>query len=635
MSKVSIPTFIPTIPPFDKLDQLAFDRMMEEGAYRSYPTREVIYIQEQSPIQGLSIILKGRVEKYFERADGSRSFVEAFKPGDTFGAVSILLNNERAIRSVRTVSKTETLTLSKELFLDLCDHYPAFYDFFTQHFGRRMLHSGYADYLLKRNEPEETFQSADITFSQKIRSLYTSTYNACSPTTSIQAAAQQMVQNRRSYILVENEKGPSGIITDQQIRTSVVAENKSVKDPVTDIMMGPLQEIDIEAYSYEAILKMFRCQTNYLLVKEKGKLKGMVSLGKLLNAQGKSPFIFVRSLWFDEDLASLKRKWQQVPLMVDNLIERGMRPEIVNQIVTAISDAISSNIVSRALKTLGPAPVPFVFIALGSEGRKEQTLRTDQDNALIYQDLTPEKPLDVKNYFLELGRMVSRDLNEIGFDFCKGKLMASNPQWNQPLGTWKTYYKDWIHKPAAKEAMIASAFFDCRAIYGESALLDELRSHIFEQLGKGAKGFLTLLTHESLANRPPLGWFGWLQETKKEDKKGIQIKRAMQTITDFARIYALQEKINATNTGDRLRLLRQAQILQDGEFRELHQAYYFMMRLRLTHQTQQILSHQAPDNLVPVDEMSKIEQVTLKEIFKVVEKYQRRLSIVFMGMLTY
>ncbi|MEL6132750.1 MAG: DUF294 nucleotidyltransferase-like domain-containing protein, partial [Bacteroidota bacterium] len=451
----------------------------------------------------------------------------------------------------------------------------------------------------------------------------------------IQEAAQQMVQHRRSYIIVEDEEGAQGIITDQQIRTRVVAENKSVQSPVTDIMSSPLLEIDIEAYSYEAILKMFRFKVNYLMVKEKGAIVGLVSLGKLLNAQGKSPFIFIRNIWFDEDIKSLRRKWEQVPRMVDNLIERGMRPKIVNQIITAISDAISHNLVSRALKTLGPPPVPFVFMALGSEGRKEQTLKTDQDNAIIFEDLGKEDPLAVKNYFLELGRKITQDLHAVGFENCKGQLMASNPQWNQSLETWKAYYSDWIHKPTPDDAMVASAFFDCRTIYGEQRILDHLRDHVFAQLDKGGKGFLTLLTRASLDNRPPLGWFGWLQQTKKEDRKGIQIKRAMQTITDFARIYALQEKLNASNTGDRLRSLRQAQILQDGEFRELHQAYYFMMRLRLVHQTQQILSHQAPDNLIPVEELSKIEQVTLREIFKVVEKYQRRLSIVFMGMLTY
>jgi len=424
-----------------------------------------------------------------------------------------------------------------------------------------------------------------------------------------------------------------GLVTDRELRDQVVAEGLDVQRPVSHIMSQPVQEIEASAFSYEAILLMFRHKVDFLAVREEGRLVGVISLDKLLNAQGKSPFIFVQSIAFDHDTPSLQEKWAEVPGIVEHLLERGTRPEIVNQVVSVISDAIAHNIIRRAIERLGPPPAKFVFMALGSEGRKEQTLKTDQDNAIIYEDLTGEKRERARSYFLDLGQQVCDELAAVGFAYCDGGLMAKNPKWNHSLSHWQANYRRWITEPGAENAIIGGTFFDCRAIYGEVELLQALRSSIFDQLEKGATAFFTALGRASLVNRVPLSLFGSFQLTEDGERKGVNIKRAMSTISDFARLYALQQQLPATNTGDRLRHLTLKGTLQDGELDELLQSYYFMMRLRLTHQSRQLQAGLAPDNLVDPDDMSKIERVTLKEIFRLIEKYQKRVSIVFTGQL--
>ncbi len=624
--------FLMKIPPFNLIPEDRWESLKTQTQMAIFPEGASIYRQGQSNIKALSIIYKGSVEKFFERPNGQRVYRETFGEGDSFGAVSILLNNLKAIRSVRTLSTTTLLNIPIPIFQQICRDHEAVYEFFIQQFGKRMLHSGYASELQKNARTDQSFQGSDLIFQLEVGELFSRNINACIEGSTMQEAAAQMSRRRRSYIMVRSSEGEYiGIITDQLLRNEVLAKGLPYDTPVGAIMRGPIYSIDNKAFGYEAILLMFRRKVNYLLVKEEDKVVGIVGLGRLLNSQGKSPFLFIQSIRNNDEDHFLRRKWNEVPELVDNLLERGTRPEIVNQIISSVSDAITQTVIRKAIQRLGDPPARFVFMALGSEGRREQTLKTDQDNAIIYEDLPEEEEAEASQYFLRLGQEISDKLNLAGFAYCEGNLMASNPVWNRPLRDWKQYYENWISQPMGEKALIASVFFDAKAIHGDFSLMKELLAFTREILKKSGSSFLGQLARHSLVNRPPLGWFGSFQETTSDDRKGINIKRAMQNITDYARIYALREQLPVTNTGERLRLMTHANVLIEREFTELHQAYYFMMRLRLSHQIQQIMEGQSPDNLIPPDSLSKIEKVTLREIFKVVEKYQKRLSTIYLG----
>jgi CBS domain-containing protein len=626
--------FLATVAPFDQLPGDLLAQLAAELVQRDYAAGITIYEQDLSELQELSVIYRGQVEKYFLGPEGRQLYNETFVAGDSFGAISILLNNGSAIRSVRTQEQTTLFQLPKQRFKELCQTYPAFYEFFTHQFGRRMLDGGYAQILMGRNRSTSGFQVSDRAFTQQVGQLYHPNFNQCTTETSIREAARSMSYFRQNYVLVvDPEREPVGLITDRELRDHVVAEGLDVNLPVSKIMYQPVREIQATAYSYEAILLMFRHKVDYLAVRDGARLAGVISLDKLLNAQGKSPFIFVQSIAFDHSAEALRDKWAEVPGIVDHLVERGTRPEIVNQVVSVISDAIAHNIIRRTIERLGPPPAKFVFMALGSEGRKEQTLRTDQDNAIIYEDLSGEVRKRARHYFLKLGQQVCDELAEVGFAYCEGGLMAKNTRWNHSLSHWQDNYRKWITEPGSENALIGGTFFDCRAIYGEVELLQTLRRTIFANLEKGASPFFSALGRASLLNKVPLNLFGSFQLTEHEQRKGINIKRATSTISDFARLYALQHQLAATNTGERLRQLTIKGVLTDGELDELLQSYYFMMRLRLTHQSQQLQAGETPDNIIDPDTLTKIERVTLREIFRVVEKYQKRVSIVFTGTL--
>lgn len=625
--------FFKTCKPFDLLPEEDLARLVGQVTVTEYPAETLIYRQGHSPLNELSVIYAGEVEKYFLNKNGKREFVESFEPGDTFGAISIMLNNYRAIRAVRTLSHTILLQFPRQVFLDLCKQSRPFADFFNQLFGRRMLNHGYAHHLLKKSQEIPVFDAIDIAFQQKIEDWIIEQPNVCAPVVSIREAAKSMVYYRQNYVLVkEVEGGYIGIVTDKDFWNKVIIDGIDPFGPVSLIMNSPIPVIDASTYSYEAILYMFKLNREFLLVTSGGKIKGLVSLEQLLYSQARSPFIFIRSLTLEQSLLQLQDKWRQVPGMVAGLIDRGMRPEIVNPIVSGIADAIAQNLIRQAIDELGPAPVRFAYMVLGSEGRKEQTLSTDQDNAIIFEDVAPDREAEIAEYFVRLGKKVSDSLNQVGFHYCKGDLMASNPKWTVALQTWKDYYLSWIRQPHPENVVISITFFDCRAVYGDQDLVSELKSFIFHELEQNSRLFFAQLAKTSLEIKPPLTFFGNIQLTEKPDKvRGIDFKLAMLPIVDFARIFALKQQIDLGNTGERLSSLLEKGILTEEEFTELHQSYYFLMRLRLTYQTHRLMQGDTPDNIIDLKWFSKIERVTLKEIFKVVERYQKKLHLHFVA----
>lgn len=633
---VPLRDFLQQTPPFDLLSESRREELEQVLERKVYEAETQLYQQDYSSLEELSLIAEGSVVKYFQGQGNARSHEETFGPGDTFGAISILLNNHRAIRSVRTLTATVIYQMPASHFLALCKENEAFADFFTHEFGRRMLSSGYAEYLLRNARPVTFFDVSDHAFQRTVNDFLSSSLNTCPADTPIQEAAKIMSYFRRGYVVVTDEQGqPVGILTDLDLRIKVVAGGRDIQQPVRTVMSSPLISLPRNALAYEAILLMFRKKVNHLLVTdEEGKVVGMVLLDKLLNAQAKSPFIFISGINYDSRTEELYLRWAQMPKIIESLVDRGVRAEIVNQIVTAVSDAITANIIRRALRELGPPPCNFVFMALGSEGRKEQTLATDQDNALIYADVPGMRREVVREYFLRLGERVCDELNEVGFAYCEGNLMAKNPKWNHSLSHWKKNYHKWITQPFGDHLHISVTFFDSRPIFGDAFLLEDLRKYIFAQLQETSSLFFAQLTRTSLAVKPPLTFFNNFQlESVDENRKALNIKKAMLPVIDFARIYALKHQISEQNTGERLKQLWEKGVLLEKEYQELHQAYYFMMRMRLTHQSQQLSDGQPADNLLNPKSLSQIETVTLKEVFRLVEKHQKTLAFTFTGSL--
>lgn len=307
-----------------------------------------------------------------------------------------------------------------------------------------------------------------------------------------------------------------------------------------------------------------------------------------------------------------------------------MHAGIANQVITTISDSIAEKVIQRTIEAMGPAPARFCFMVLGSEGRKEQTFKTDQDNAIIYEDRANEHREEVRAYFLEFAKRVSESLNTIGFSFCTGGFMAMNPKWTHSLSHWKRNYESWVADAVPETIIKFTTFFDCRYIYGDRAIMQELYDFLDVLLQKPMERVFFFMTKNALQYEPPLTFFKGIRTFTQGNTEVFDVKRAMSPIVDLVRVYSLKHRVKAVNTGERIRILHEKGVFSDEEVQELRQSYYLLMSMRLRHQARQIIVDQVePDNYMQLHRFSRIERLTLVEIFKTIKNFQTRIRIDF------
>jgi len=422
----------------------------------------------------------------------------------------------------------------------------------------------------------------------------------------------------------------TGYITDITLRDRLLAARLSSDIPVSQIMEFDMVSIHPDKSLVEALILMFQTKSRYLLVQENEIYIGWISRTKVLTEQSQGPFMFIQSVKEARQIPELREKWNRMPEIIHLLSTQGMKAGLINQIISTVADTITQRVIERIVKEIGPAPAKFVFFVLGSEGRGELTLKTDQDNAIIYEDKANEHREEVRAYFLDFATRVSTALDTIGIVFCEGDLMAMNPKWTHSLSHWKRNYDTWISDASQETAMNYATFFDCRAIYGELSLLDELKDYMDELLKKAPERFFINLGYNALQYEPPLTFFRKIKTEEIDGEKQLNLKQTMRPIVDLARVYALRHRIFNPNTASRISLLKEKGIFSEKEALELIHAFEYLMSLRLENQSLSILDqNRKPKNYLQIKSLTKVQQVTLIEIFKVIEEFQSRIKLSF------
>ena len=618
------------LAPFSFLPEEEIEKISREFSILKYPPDTVLFVQGQSKVEYLYIIQKGAAERYFEENDQKR-LRGLLGEGDMYGGISILLNKGIPIRTLRITEESWLYILPKEIFLEICSQHEAFTEFFTDTFGKRMLDRSYAEIISSSIRPQE---DSGQFFNLPVDNIYKKELVYCEQDLPIRAAAAVMSEHNSSSIFVHERGGDYvGVVTDNDLRKKVTATGLDILKPVSEIMSSPLCTIPSDALVFEALMKMMKKNIKHLAVRDtNNKVVGVITNRDLLKAQGQSPFFIVREIARAPFVNQIVQIRQQIPRLTQTLINTGAKAKNITRFLTTVSEAILEKIIGFAIDEMGPAPAKFVFIVLGSEGRKEQTLKTDQDNAIIFEDVDAKSRKEVMKYFLTFGEKVCNWLDQAGYALCKGDVMAKNPKWCQPLGTWKNYFSQWIHKAEPEALLQASIFFDFRGAYGDMTLIDGLRRHLFKSL-EGWPGFFRHLTENALFFTPPIGFFrNFLVESEGQHRDTFNIKAAMQPVVDYARIYALRHRIEETNTLERLNQLLSQKKISTQEHNELDTAYSYLMQQRFVTQVKTLIAENSePDNYVNPKKLSQIEQTMLKEIFKRIEKFQAKLSFDFIG----
>jgi CBS domain-containing protein len=631
MNKETI-RFFSAISPFSFLQEDDLPDLLEDLSIKTFKKNTIVFTQGKSKLDHLYIIKEGSAERYYQKGK-QKQLRGLIGEGDLFGGISILLNDSIAVRSLKVIEQTSFYCIPKKQFLEICERYPTFSEYFTDIFGKRMVNRSYAEIIVKNFQPKEEGESPF--FNKPVSSIVNLDLIYCASDISIKKAAQIMSKKRCSSIFIEQKNGIYiGIVTDNDLRSRVIAKGYDTSKPVSDIMSSPLKTISQKALVVEALMEMMGSNINHIAVTdENDHVIGVITDHDLLTSQGNSPLFLTREISKAKNINEIINKYKQLPLIIQNQINIGAQAKNVNRLITTISDTILNKLIGFTLKEIGPPPVPFVFMVMGSEGRKEQTLKTDQDNAILYEDVGEKKnDKRIQNYFLQLGESVCDMLDRTGYAYCKGGVMAKNPRWCQPLSVWKGYFANWIHTAEPEALLRASIFFDFRGAYGEQSLIDRLRQSLFESL-EGWPGFFRHLAENAIQVKPPIGFFrNFVVESKGEHRDAFDIKSAMVPVVDFARIYALKNRIEATNTLDRLEQLFLEDAITRQSYNELEQGYMYMMQLRIVRQIQKIIDENIEaDNYIKPKKLSRLDQTMLKEVFKRLETSQAKLGFDFMG----
>ena len=458
-----------------------------------------------------------------------------------------------------------------------------------------------------------------------VKDLMSTSVLSIKPSESIQFAAQQMSARRLSSVLVIEHDKLLGIVTDRDIRSRAVALGLDLTTPVNQIMTKNPETILPHATLFDATLFMTQHGYHHIPVMEEGKLQGIVTSSDLMLARQDDPIYLVQHIGRQRDPHALKSVIKSLPNLMVQWINSGIRAHQVSHILTAVSDAITVRLIELTIDEIGEPPVPFCWLGFGSQGRKEQLLNADQDNGLLISNLLKEED---KAWFEVLAKRVCDGLNECGYVYCPGNVMAVNDKWRQPLSVWQSTVDKWTVSPTPHAVMHTSIFFDLRSIYGDKTLCENLQKHMLSK-ASGNSIFLAALAQNVLGSEPPMGVFRrFVVERNGEHAAELDLKkRGILPIIDLVRLHSLANSITEVNTIDRLQALVKCKAMTIEDSRNMQDALRVIMQLRTQHQATQITKGNQPNNYIDPHNLSKIMRKQIKDAFSIVMDAQQAVKL--------
>ncbi|CAH2031421.1 DUF294 nucleotidyltransferase-like domain-containing protein [Trichlorobacter ammonificans] len=442
------------------------------------------------------------------------------------------------------------------------------------------------------------------------------------------ARAEKMMAARKTDVLaVEGENRELvGIVTFADIRQRAVFAGLPPDTPVFRVMSAPVLTVERSAPVSEVVLLASERGIDHLVVRDDHHaVAGVVHVGDIPRAFCRSQRAIEQRIAAAGSVDELRHLFRQVVAIARPLIEQQVQAPTIGRLIAAISARITGRIFELSIDDLGTPPVAFAFVTLGSEGRREQTLETDQDNAIIYEDVPEEQAAAVREYFARLSAAVCDGLHEAGFSYCRGNVMAKNPRWCVPLSAWKSYVSAWVDTPDPQNILDVSIFFDFRPVYGSFELAEELRRQV-NRVVRDKQLFFYNFAENVLGFKSAVKITGSIATEKRENRELFDLKYAITPMVMFARIFALYKQIDATGTVERLTLLNREGVLSDRELREVLFGYGYLMQLRYRHQIAMADRGLPPDNLIDIRELTDLDISLIKKIFATVTRLQSLLN---------
>ncbi|NCS65359.1 MAG: prohead protease [Hydrogenophilales bacterium CG03_land_8_20_14_0_80_62_28] len=606
--------------PFSRMERDHLVWMIERLKVGYYAKNEIILAPQASPVDTFFIVKQGVIlgEQDVVQAQENATWLE-LREGECF-PLGALLSKRGVTSTYRAGADTFCYELSADDFHHLLQQSPAFYDFCT----RRI-----ANLLEQSKQVIQAQYSKSCSDQQSMSSPLSAIIRrepiTCTPAMPLREVLEVMHKNGiGSMVAVDAAHRAVGILTLHDVLARVALAGADLDQPLSTVMTPDPYAMPPNALAYEAALVMAKHGFRHILVEENGQLKGLISEKDLFSLQR----VGLRHIGGDirnaENLDALKRSAQDIRQLTHNMMAQGIAAEQLTQIISTLNDLLTTRIIELELKDSPVREIVFCWMALGSEGRFEQTLNTDQDNGILFQVAAGQDAGALREAILPFAKRVNLALAECGFPLCHGQVMAANPKWCLSQAEWQDTFADWIDHGAPMDLMHATIFFDFRPLYGAEHLAGELRDWLREAVRQNTR-FLHQMAANALKNRPPLGL---VRDFITGDDHTLDLKiNGITPFVDAARIFSLANGGRQTNTVGRLRELAEMKCLRAQDADAYIDAFLFiqLLRLRLHHQQSgqglPLSNHADPDSL------NQLDRRILKETFRQARKLQTKLEL--------
>ena len=609
IEQVEVLEFLKQHSPFNQLPEATLSWVATQIEISYFKAGTQILVFEQA-IDALYLVRSGAVEVFRRNGD----LYNRLSEGGLFGQFG-LLRHGKVRFPAQALEDTLIYLIPAAVFHQLFEAHECFADEVEIEDRTRLRQA-----VSRREDANELLTA-------RIETLINRELITLDKTASIQAAAIKMTEEGVSCLLIteDNAIKPVGILTDKDLRIRVLAAGANLTQPISDFMSTEPLTIEHNQLVFEAMLMMLRFNVHYLPVIKRGLPLGVIAISDIIRYESQNSLFVVGSIFKQttpQDLAALA---VDVRASFVRMVNEDANSRMIGSAMAVIGRSFKQRLLELAEIEFGAPPVPYCFLALGSMARDEQSLVTDQDNALILHDsFNPELHDD---YFKKLAAFVSDGLAACGYTYCTGDIMATNPRWRQPYKVWEAYFMKWIEKPTPESLLHSSIFFDLDGVWGKVEWAEQLNDRILRQTKRHPK-FLACMARNALNRTPPLGFFkGFVMETDGKQNNSINMKRrGTAPVADLIRVHALAIGSKAQNSFDRLEDIIAANILPHGRGQDLRDALELISIVRIRHQALSVELGEQPDNNVAPENLSDFERNNLKDAFQILSHAQKFLK---------
>lgn len=599
--------FLADHAPFDRLPGSELAALPRRCTIR-YARRGSVVLDVGDRGDGLYVVRSGAVEVRDETAE----LVDRVGAGEAFGMSSLLEHRPTRYRCA-AVEDTLLIVLEPAAFDELSQAHPDFATFFAATHHTR---------LSRAIGNLQRATSGSTALGTRVGDLVTREPVTTTPAASVRDAAAAMSAAGVSCVLVVEHLALAGIVTDRDLRNRVLAADLPTVSPVRSVMTPDPVTLSADALAFEALLEMVSRDIHHLpLVDETGRPVGLVTTTDLVRLENANPVYLAAAIGGQTTLAGVVAEAPGIHAVLGQLVERDVSAADVSRVATALGDAVRRRVLALVEEELGPPPVPYGWVVLGSAARDEEGFTADQDHAIVL-GAEPDEAGDA--WFAALAEQVTAALEQCGWPRCPGDVMATNRDWRLTVPQWRARFADWSREPQPDAVLHAAVFHDMRHLAGDRGLTEQVQ---LASVTTASPRLLGHLSRQALSMRPPLGFFrGLVLERHGEHRDTLDIKRPISALVQLARIHALRSGSPALSTRRRLAAAAAAGTIDHDAASELADALELMSYLRLHHQAAQARAGRTPDNNLRPADLTQRQRRHLRDAFEIVRSAQHRLS---------